>query len=504
MQTRCPHCQTVYSVDGQLVEELDARVRCGACMTLFNARDCLTADSLPAEALLDESSASPGRETIGAQTGGAQQPNAGAASIATDRADIGRAQDEDRATAIAAEPGAVRSPRDGHDRTPRVSKSVPQAEVEPLPAAVDDGRPLAVETTTIAEPAGEVFEVDGDELSAPGSTQRGEWSRDAGDIADMTAEIDWPQLDLPDPEFSRGNYGAPAPKAQVPLPAAAEPDALEAIKERAAAAVEEISGVHRMLEGGPATAEPVDGAAPAVPAGTDQTGSETPAGSDARAAEPESEQPAAPRQAEAPAQPAGPRRAADAPPAVDSGESAADARVRADPDLHDLLLNEELAAEGATTRRGGWLWALGALLLFLAILVQALYWQRQALAENPATRGVVAAMCGVLGCELEALRDVGRIELLQRSVYSHPNASGALIISVSMVNNAAFAQPYPTLAIRMANVRGRTVAARDFAADDYLKPDEGGDSMPVGAPVTITLEVIDPGRDALTFELDFL
>ncbi len=475
MQTRCPHCRTVYSVEGRLVEELDARVRCGACMTLFNARDCLLADA-------------------DVEAAEAQAP---------DNADLNS--------------GAQHPP-------PSADESAV------MPSAESDDRIAGAQAAPAAGSASNVFEVGDDQAgpadATPPSGFAREGSSDVSDVGDMTAELDWPQLDLPDPEFAGGNYGPPVAKAQVPLPAAAEPDAVEAFKGRAAAGVDEVSSSPRSTRAAApaaaadeATSGSGDGDPPAAEAGAGPAGSEQRDGS-AEQVEPTDDSSTASAAAADSSTPSGTpaedavvaeavvieeEPAAPAGDAADSMAGEAGSEAQAEPDLHGMLLDRELAAaHNAPSNRGGWLWALGALLLLFAIISQLLFWQRDALAANPSTRGLVATMCGVLGCELEPLRDVERIELLQRSVYSHPNATGALIISVSMVNNAGFAQPYPTLAIRMADVRGRTVAARDFAADDYLKPGEGGESMPVGAPVTITLEVLDPGRDALTFELDFL
>jgi hypothetical protein len=146
----------------------------------------------------------------------------------------------------------------------------------------------------------------------------------------------------------------------------------------------------------------------------------------------------------------------------------------------------------------------GALVLLLGISVQLLYWQRDALASQPATRPLAEQLCRLFACQLPAMRDVSAIRLLQRSVYSHPNVSNALIIRLSMSNEASFAQPYPTLAIRMTDRQGRTVAARDFKPTVYLGDGALQQTMPPGQPVTVTLEVLDPGRDARSYELDFL
>lgn len=163
------------------------------------------------------------------------------------------------------------------------------------------------------------------------------------------------------------------------------------------------------------------------------------------------------------------------------------------------------SAEPAKTgkRRTG-LWLLGSLALVLGVGGQWVYANRDRLVNMPELRPVVDQLCAQIDCQIEPLRDLNKIELLRRSVYSHPNIDEALIISLALVNNADFVQPYPVLRIRMADVRGQIVAQRDFEPGDYLDAAAATANMSPGTPLTVTLEIHDPGNDALTFELEFL
>jgi len=154
-------------------------------------------------------------------------------------------------------------------------------------------------------------------------------------------------------------------------------------------------------------------------------------------------------------------------------------------------------------RRTVW-WLIGSLSLLAVGAGQWVYANRATLSAAPQIRPLLQQVCGFLDCELEQLRDVEQIELLRRSVYSHPNIDDALIISLAIVNNANYAQPFPVLVIRMADVRGQLIAQRNFEPENYLDAPGASGLMSPGAPVTVTLEIHDPGNDALTFELDFL
>ena len=194
---------------------------------------------------------------------------------------------------------------------------------------------------------------------------------------------------------------------------------------------------------------------------------------------------------------------------LDTGELPVDEQPQAESD-DGYKHNEAFELLGTSTappvlkkRRVG-LWLLVCLVLLLAIGGQWVYANRDQLLNKPELRPVVNKFCGFLDCRLEPLRDVEQIELLRRSVYSHPNIDEALIISLALVNNADFAQPFPILRIRMADVRGQIVAQRDFEPGSYLDAAASTEKMAPGTPLTVTLEIHDPGNDALTFELEFL
>jgi len=146
---------------------------------------------------------------------------------------------------------------------------------------------------------------------------------------------------------------------------------------------------------------------------------------------------------------------------------------------------------------------IGALLLLLG--VQWVYFNRAALAAQNDWRPGLQTLCAVLRCELPLQVDLSRIELLNRDVRKHPQVAGALLINATLVNRAAFSQPYPTLEITFSNASGMPVAARRFSPAEYL-----GDhadlkaGMPAGVPMQVVLEIEDPGEDAVSFQFEFL
>lgn len=150
-------------------------------------------------------------------------------------------------------------------------------------------------------------------------------------------------------------------------------------------------------------------------------------------------------------------------------------------------------------------WAAGSLLLILLLGVQWIYHQRDALAEEPAMRPWLERLCAVTGCRLPAHRDLAQLSLEEREVRSHPTAQGALLMEGVILNQAPFAQPFPLLEVRLSDLTGRPVALRRFQPREYLShPGAAVRDLPAGGSAAITLEVVDPGKEAVSFEFDFL
>ncbi len=163
---------------------------------------------------------------------------------------------------------------------------------------------------------------------------------------------------------------------------------------------------------------------------------------------------------------------------------------------------QQQRARGPTYRSLG-AWAAVNTMLLVALCAQLIFIQRGAFAQDPTLRPVVARMCDLTSCTIPARRDVEQIELMRRNVYAHPNVDQALIIDLQFVNNADFAQPYPTLTISLGDIRGKPLIRRNFEPGTYRPELDSNARMAPGAPVQVSLEVRDPGEEARTFQIDF-
>lgn len=178
----------------------------------------------------------------------------------------------------------------------------------------------------------------------------------------------------------------------------------------------------------------------------------------------------------------------------------ADARTAPRPGMKSGVPAERRPSARATA---GWAFAILSLLALLVF--QYVYFMRDDLARHPELRPWLEKLCAEMGCELAALRDLDAFEITYREVHSHPKAKDALLINATFVNKAPFTQPYPILQISLSDASGHMVALRRLQPAEYLG--EGVDvkqGIPPQAPVHVVLEVLDPGRNAVGFQFDFL
>jgi predicted Zn finger-like uncharacterized protein len=170
------------------------------------------------------------------------------------------------------------------------------------------------------------------------------------------------------------------------------------------------------------------------------------------------------------------------------------------PDYADV----ELELEPDTPDKRTWITLLLVLLGLVALPAQVLWFQFDTWTMNPHYRPIYETVCRVAGCELPPLRNITLIDAQKSVIRVHPQQPDARIVDVLMINNAEFAQPYPLIELLATNMRGQLIAGRRFKPEEYLRGEaSGGTLMPSRTPVHVSLEIQDPGEDALNFEVKF-
>ncbi|WP_444996813.1 DUF3426 domain-containing protein [Aliikangiella sp. IMCC44359] len=161
---------------------------------------------------------------------------------------------------------------------------------------------------------------------------------------------------------------------------------------------------------------------------------------------------------------------------------------------------EERVEQKKTGLRNGII-ATTALILLTILAVQ--FWSnRQTLAWDKTWSSTTHAICSALPCELKPRKDTSKIRVIQRLVTPSEQSDNLLDIKISMTNDASFDQPYPRISIQFSNSLGEQVAVKHFEVKEYF-PENNGQLMRAGSEVHISFSTELPHPDALGFEFVF-
>jgi predicted Zn finger-like uncharacterized protein len=151
---------------------------------------------------------------------------------------------------------------------------------------------------------------------------------------------------------------------------------------------------------------------------------------------------------------------------------------------------------------GAWVAVCTALVLGLG--AQLAWAKRDVLIADPTVGPLIETGCAAIGCRLPLVSAPARLRLLARDVEQHPSVSDGLLITASVRNDAAFAQPYPIVTIVLSDANGGRLAMRRFQPEDYVG-DAGtrARGLAGGATTAMVFEVQDPGQRAVAFAFSF-
>jgi predicted Zn finger-like uncharacterized protein len=185
------------------------------------------------------------------------------------------------------------------------------------------------------------------------------------------------------------------------------------------------------------------------------------------------------------------------------------------PDEMRKRLAEEAAARAAAARAfetddedspgflsQRWPWVAGCALLALLLVLQVIHSARNELVRNPTFGPVVAGAYAILGLSLLAPTDLSAYELRQWGAASDPREANRLMLRASIVNRASYAQPLPLLRLTLQDRFGGTLGMRDIGPADYLPGAGATGLLEPGQRADALIRIVDPGAEAVGFELD--
>jgi hypothetical protein len=151
----------------------------------------------------------------------------------------------------------------------------------------------------------------------------------------------------------------------------------------------------------------------------------------------------------------------------------------------------------------GW-WMIAILALLLVFILQYGYFMRNKLALHVVLRPWLEQLCKVAECEIPMRKDVKRIILINREIRSATDNKNILQVNLTLKNIATFVQPFPKIQLTFSDISGNKIAYRRFVPDEYLsKQIDITKGMKPQVPVIAGLQILDPGKNAVTFVFEF-
>jgi len=117
-------------------------------------------------------------------------------------------------------------------------------------------------------------------------------------------------------------------------------------------------------------------------------------------------------------------------------------------------------------------------------------------------RQLYGFVCQTGACTLPSTVDRSKIKTYNLVVRSHPREAGALMVDTIILNTSPAPQPFPELVLTFTDTADKPIARRQFKAHEYLAGELTGQSlMPVEQPIHLSLEILDPGPEALGYSI---
>ena len=148
-------------------------------------------------------------------------------------------------------------------------------------------------------------------------------------------------------------------------------------------------------------------------------------------------------------------------------------------------------------------WLAAAALAVLVLLAQIVNHHRDELAATARFNRPLTALYSALGLHLVPQWDLHAYDVRQLGAAVDPDAAGLITVRASIRNAARQPQPLPLLRVTLQDRFGNRIAWRDVAPRFYLPRATPASSwLPGGQRIDAEMSFVDPGANAVGFELD--
>lgn len=146
-------------------------------------------------------------------------------------------------------------------------------------------------------------------------------------------------------------------------------------------------------------------------------------------------------------------------------------------------------------------WSLVSIAFVILLGLQVKYFFVEKYAQDDRYRSYLGLFCKIAQCELPPRRDAYRFTITNTRIDLHPEEPGALRITVKLLNQAKFTQPFPKLQLTLTDRVGRVVGRRTFEPEFYLAVAQRR-QLASGELGTVTFDLAHPHEKAVGFVVD--
>lgn len=152
--------------------------------------------------------------------------------------------------------------------------------------------------------------------------------------------------------------------------------------------------------------------------------------------------------------------------------------------------------------QSNYFWFALSILAALTVIFQLAYFNFEKWSKQQNYRPYYVKACNVLSCTLPVLQDLNKVRIENMLVMDHPKQANSLLVDATLVNQASFEQHFPSLTLFFTNNKNETISEYRFTPKQYVGGEMAGKSlMPVKHPIHITLEIADPGPEAINYQI---